>query len=189
MILLKELWVYHILPQLSPLDLAKFQRVSKWCLEVTKPFLYSIETWKNITIDRRFNSGLYHGCRDGSRDLVDFCISRGADDWNMSLYYASKFGHLDLVKLFIEHGASHYGWGLEAAGIHNHRKIFDFLTTLVPDNAQEWNSALYGAACGGNRELVDICISRGATRWDMGLQGAKRNDHKDLIAFFEVHFT
>lgn len=78
MILLKELWIYHILPQVPFLDLLKFQQVSRKCFELTKPFLHEIETWKSVVHTGDFNGGLCLASQKGLRDLVDFCVSRGA---------------------------------------------------------------------------------------------------------------
>jgi len=36
----------------------------------------------------------------GHRDLVDFFISKGANDWNLAMYYAALGGHRDLVDFF-----------------------------------------------------------------------------------------
>lgn len=88
--------------------------------------------------------------------------------------------------MFVERGAITYGWALEGAGIGGHSKVFDFIANLVPVGSMAWNSGLYGAACGGKRELVDICIQKGSTKWDWGLQGAQRCYDKDLIAFFKA---
>ncbi len=40
-----------------------------------------------------------------------------------------------------------------------------------------WNSGLYGACQGGNRDLVNLMIAKGATHWNVGLLGACIGGH------------
>jgi hypothetical protein len=70
------------------------------------------------------------GCMEhqegGHKELVDFFIEKGANDWDDGMYGAAEGGHKELVDFFIQKGAD---W---------------------------WNGGMYGAAKGGHKELVDF---------------------------------
>jgi len=48
---------------------------------------------------------VYYAVKEGHRDLIDFCILKGADDWNGGMHGAAERGHRDLVEFFISKGA------------------------------------------------------------------------------------
>jgi ankyrin repeat protein len=124
MILLKDLWINHILTQLSPIDLSRFQQVSKWCLTLSKHFQHIIDRWKKFVNIESSDRCLYEASTQGHKDLVHFFINKGANDWNFALHCASQGGHKDLIQFFIDKGAT------------------------------DWNSALSGASQGGHKDLV-----------------------------------
>jgi hypothetical protein len=70
MLLLKDLWINHVLPQLSPIDLSRFQQVSKWCLTLSKPFQHIIDHWKQIINDKTVDRCLFEASKQGHKDLV-----------------------------------------------------------------------------------------------------------------------
>ena len=41
---------------------------------------------------------MYGADREGHRDLVDFCISKGANDWDVLINGAIDGGHRDLFE-------------------------------------------------------------------------------------------
>ena len=51
-----------------------------------------------------------YAAKGGHRELVDFFISKGANDWNWAMAYATKGGHQELVDLFISKGANDWDW-------------------------------------------------------------------------------
>ena len=61
--LLKDLWINHVLPQLSPIDLSRFQQVSKQFLTLTKPFQHIIDRWKQLTFNVDYC--LYQAAKNG----------------------------------------------------------------------------------------------------------------------------
>lgn len=67
--------------------------------------------------------------------------------------YACGSGHLDLVKLIIK------------------RPEFD----------SNWNWGLYNACIGGNQDVIDFIIEKGAKDWYKGFVGACRGGHIDLV--------
>ena len=153
--LLKDLWINLIIPQLSPIDLSRLQCVSKQFLTLTKPFQHIIDQWKQLIKNESSNWCLYEASKQGHLDLVLLFIDKGAnDDWNYALHAASVGGHKDLVQLFISKGANY------------------------------WNWALRGASKGGHKDLVQFFIDKGANNWNCGLYGASEGGYEDLIEFF-----
>jgi len=47
------------------------------------------------------------------------------------------------------------------------------------------NTAIYYAARGGNIDLVDWFISKGANDWNYGMNGAALGGHKELEEWFK----
>ena len=46
------------------------------------------------------------------------------------------------------------------------------------------NTAMYSAAQGGHKELVEYFISKGANYWNDSMQSAMDNGHYDLVYYF-----
>jgi hypothetical protein len=95
--LLKDLWINLIIPQLSPIDLSRLQCVSKQFLILSKPFQHTIDRWKRLINYKSYDHCLYYASKQGHKDLVQLFITKGAKDWNGALNSASWGGHKDLV--------------------------------------------------------------------------------------------
>jgi hypothetical protein len=152
--LLKDLWINLIIPQLSPIDLSRLQCVSKQFLTLTEPFQHILDKWKQLINHESSDRCLYKASKQGHKDLVQFFIDKGANDWNWALSGASLGGHKDLVEFFINKGAN------------------------------DWNMALYAASIGGHKDLVQLFIDKGANDWKWALCYAKLGGHRDLVEFF-----
>ena len=150
--LLKDLWIHHIFPLLSPIDLCRFQLVSKRSLQLTQSFQYILNRWKS-NILTHFTWCLSNASYKGHYDLVKLSISYGADDWNTGLQAASQGGHKDLVLFFINKGANNWNWGLQAASEGGHKDLVHF---FINKGANDWNPALYCASLGGHKELIQF---------------------------------
>lgn len=90
----------------------------------------------------------------GHKNLVEFFIGKGADDYNGAIGYAAKGGHKDLIEFFIEKGAN------------------------------DWNRGMTNAARRGHTDLVTFFIEKGANDWNWGLQNAIMGDYEELVDFF-----
>jgi hypothetical protein len=153
--LLKDLWIHHILPVLSPIDLCHFQLVSKRALQLTLSFQPLLNKWKQNVLTNTHNFSLFQASQEGHKDLVQLFMKKGACEWNLGLNGASQGGHQDIIQLLINKGAN------------------------------DWNLGLYGVALGGHKDLVNFFIDKGANDWRLGLSGASLGGHKDLIEFFQ----
>ena len=70
---------------------------------------------------------------NGHKDLVEFFISKGADDWNEGMQYAAIGGHKDLVEFFISKGLESnpdylfdWVWGMRYASEGGHKDLVEF---------------------------------------------------------------
>ena len=52
------------------------------------------------------------------------------------------------------------------------------------NGSNNWNSGMYNAAEGGDKDLVDFFISKGANDWNWGMSAAAKGRHRDLVDFF-----
>ena len=58
------------------------------------------------------NQAMLNAAEGGDKDLIDFFISKGADNWwDYGMIYAALGGHKDLVDFFISKGANDWNWG------------------------------------------------------------------------------
>ena len=113
--------------------------------------------------NKKLNEGLCEVAKGGHKHLVDFFISKGANDWNWGMQGAAQGGHRDLVELFVAKGASNWNEGMRSAAFGGHKDLVEF---FVAKGANHWNWSMQGAAFGGHKDLVDFFISKGATPVD-----------------------
>ena len=131
---------------------------------------------------------LAHACLGGhhegqNRDIVNFIIEQGADDWNEGLRYACEEGHLDLAMLMIERGADNWTDGLHNACEGGH---LDLVNLMIDHAGQQrdatlWNKGLRGACNGGHLDITMMMIERGANNWDIGFRRAYFRGHFDIM--------
>ena len=69
--------------------------------------------------------------REGHRDLVEYFICKGVDDWNGGMFYVVEGGHQDLIDFFISKGANNWNWAMQGATEGGHRDLVDFFKTKM----------------------------------------------------------
>jgi ankyrin repeat protein len=104
------------------------------------------------------NEGLQGACHGGHKNLVDFLISKGANDWGRGLYGACQGGHRELVELMISKGASSWDWGLGGACEGGHRELIDL---MISKGSNDLNTGLWHAHHYGHIDICELMISRG----------------------------
>ena len=72
------------------------------------------------------NKGMHGAAKGGHKDLVDFFIEKGANDWNSGMRGAANGGHKDLVDFFIKKGANDWNSGMYAAANGCHKDLVEF---------------------------------------------------------------
>jgi hypothetical protein len=176
----KDVWLYIIEPLLSAVSITRLSGTNRYFHRLLKNN-NKVVVWKNNIEQQSINWCLWKASRDGHRDLVDLCITKGANRWNRALGAASRGGHRDLVDLFIAKGANNLNWALEGASEGGHRDLVDF---FIAKGANTWHWALDGASRGGHRDLVDLFITKGATDFNCALKAAIWGGHRDLVDLF-----
>lgn len=73
---------------------------------------------------------------------------------------------------------SHWNDGLYNACVGGD---LDIINLIISKGANDWNTGLAGACNGGNLDIVNLMILKGATNWDNGLQGACDSGHLELV--------
>jgi hypothetical protein len=58
----------------------------------------------------QINKALCNACCGGNMDIVNFCIAKGADDWDWGLYGACRYSHREIKKKMIDNGAKDCYW-------------------------------------------------------------------------------
>ena len=146
------------------------------------------KTWKQFYLsilkywDDNVNFAMRKAARGGDKDLVDFFISKGANDWNYGMFYAAQGGHKDLAEFFISKGANNWNRGMIHAAYTGHKDLVDF---FISKGANRLDYGMEAAAAGGDKDLVDFFISKGADNWNDGMEAAAEEGHKDLVEFFK----
>ena len=105
-------------------------------LSIIKQYRLINEKYKTRTI----NGQMCDAAELGSKRLVDYFISKGANCWNGGMSCAAFGCHTSLVHFFISRGAD------------------------------DWNRGMQGASQGKHQEFVDFFISKGANRWILGIR-------------------
>jgi len=105
------------------------------------------------------NKAMIKVAKKGDKDLVNFFIKKGADNWIFGMKGAARGGHRDLVEFFIQKGATWFNLGMEYAARGGHRDLVEF---FIQKGAKEKSSGMRGAARGGHKDLVEFFIQKGA---------------------------
>ena len=121
--------------------------------------------------------GLAWACYGGHRDLAQFMIDLGADEWNRGLESACEGGHHEIVQWMMDLGATHWNLGLCGACCGGHR---DLAQWMIDMGARNWDHGLKFACLGGHQEMARWMIELGARDWDNGLLGACWGGHQEL---------
>ena len=175
----------------------------KWG-DLDVPYI-NTNNWYYMFIAVKWNYGLMKACQSGNIDLVNYMIEKGAYNWNNGLYGACQGGNIDLVNYMIEkiekeadnfHDESiinRFENGLVRAGILGVCNFndglhgacrggnIDLVNLMIEKGADDWDWGLSGACIGGNIDLVNLMIEKGADDWNLGLSAAWRGGHHELV--------
>jgi ankyrin repeat protein len=122
--------------------------------------------------------GLQAACLYGHKAIIDFLISKGADDWNAGLHSACMGGHKDIIEFLINKGANNLNRGLSAACFGGHK---DTVELMIEKGANDLDSGLSAACEGGHRDIVELIISKGVFDLYGGLIEACYVGHYNIV--------
>lgn len=149
--------------------------IVKYLIELKDPYM------KPETL----NLSLRHASSKGNKQLINYLLSLGVNDYNSGLRGAVEGGKDDLINFFIEKGANDWDNAiLSAASSGREDLVFRFINYAKTTNNINLNDALYNAAYSGNENLVKYFISLGADNWESGLTGAAQGDNRKLVDYF-----
>jgi len=106
-----------------------------------------------MTYIKIFNLGLKYSIRNGSDEMIEYFIEKGANNWNIGLREAARKKDLKLIEYFIKKGAN------------------------------DWNEGLYGAAESGDKNIINYFIDKGANKWDKAIIAAAKNNLEIVLFF------
>jgi hypothetical protein len=72
-----------------------------------------------------WNLCLYGACLNGDKEIIDFVISKGANNWDWGLHGACYGGHMDVVERMLRCGATDYINGCVLACLGKQRPVAD----------------------------------------------------------------
>ena len=125
--------------------------------------------------------GMRGAAECGHKELVEFFIEYGANDWNYGMYCAAQGGHKELVDFFIEHGASKLNLGMCFAIDYCHKELVEH---FIKCGANDWRLGMVTAVRYGYKELVDLFIEHGANAWNYGMCISAQGGNKELVDLF-----
>lgn len=100
------------------------------------------ETLDDEPLGTTYNDFLKYGCRNGLLSLSEWCVEKGADNFNWALKGSCQGNHQDLAEWAVEKGANYF------------------------------DEALWCACRGGHHELAKWCVEKGAYCFDCALEGS-----------------
>lgn len=105
-----------------------------------------------------YNTSLTAAAESGNQTIIDMMIKLGANDFNMGLMGAAKGGHIDIVQQMINHGGDDVNLALSAAVESNNIELIRY---LIDNGADEFNDVLSRAVAVSNLEIIKYIINRG----------------------------
>ena len=104
-------------------------------------------------------------------DMINYLVSKGANDFNAGLMFSAKRQNIDLARYFILLGADDFNRALERSIYSRMRKNKEeMMRFLIQSGANDLNRALRAAAEAETSKKVRLLIESGAT----DIEGAKR---------------
>ena len=143
----------------------------------------------------------------GNKDLIYKLDSIDNHLRDVGTLIASRKGDKELINFFLSKGARP-SYVLIGALQGNHLDLFqefsktqeippedglrhssyagnkDLMQLFISRGATDWNDALGFASIGGQKDAVNFLIEKGANNWQAGLNGAAEGEHPSLIDFF-----
>lgn len=135
-----------------------------------------IHLWIEHEVD--LNIGLQGACNGGHRDIIEYMIQKGANDFNCGLLYGTcSGGHLDIAEYMIELGASEFDYGLEGACESGHLDLAEY---MIQKGANKFEDALSIALQNRHPRVIKM-LSKYTKLEQKHLNFLKIEAHKNLI--------
>lgn len=120
-----EIWIEEIGLSLNPSDLRALSLTCKHFASIYRPILTIIRDEITPYLSDP-KAGMRYASKKGDHWMVEFFISKGADNWDDGMEFAAMGGHRELIDLFIYEGARNWNLGRYYAILGGHRDIEEF---------------------------------------------------------------
>jgi len=137
----------------------------------------SITGWK-------LNKCMKAAAKNDNADLVNFCIHKGADDFNGTMVRAARGGHIDVVHLMMDHGTYDFNVAMVFVACCGH---IDIVHLMIEHGADGFNGAMHCAAGGGYMNIVRLMIDHGANDFNEAMARAAEGGHIDVVFLMIDH--
>lgn len=138
--------------------------------------------------EKFLNKGLYVAAMNGNKELVDYFISKGAQDVDTALYNAVRANTSEMVHYLMSLGSNNPYMGIMGAvdslEKENQKKWIDFF--ISRGNLPNLGAAYDKAAQINDLDIIKYLMTKEATveNFNAGLRSAIENKHYDLMNFF-----
>lgn len=156
---------------------------------------------KIISIDSKYL--LYKACTSGNFEIINKISTLMSHNikkmdylWHYGLYGITESGKIEIFKHYMDRPGNTFTYKdddvyLASACNSGSIDLINFILDNYKDKKrnprwnQDWNwdKGLGGACRGGNMEIVEYMISKGATDWDKGLKGACMGGHIEMVEY------
>ena len=144
-----------------------YHRALKSSVKIGDLELISFFIEKGADVNYAFSEAVKNG------KFVDFFLIQGANHFDSGLLGAIKGRNIDLVNKMIDKGAKNFREALELALKTNQKNIIDLLLSNITNfENYELSWCLKAAAEGGNLEMVEFMLSKGADNYEDGIKKA-----------------
>ena len=156
------------------LDLGATHIDEATCTAVTHKHIDIVEFLSEKGAD--VNKALTTAFRKEDRDMIDFLISCGANDFRQGGIHAASKGNIELVKLCIERGVDmRYLISCVEKG------YMEIVQLILNNGYTDFNRLLSIAALKGQSEIIQLMLDLGATEYNKAMRYASQNGHKDIV--------
>ena len=137
------------------------------------------------------NEGMVEAAKHGYRDMVDFFMRRGADDYVKGIYASAEGGNENLFYYFVGIAGPiriNYKELVYHTAIGGNQNIINFAMKLSRFTVNDMLKAMFRAGQEGNEQVVGMLIRQKHGREkrviNEGLRGAAAGNNLELIDFF-----
>lgn len=115
------------------------------------------------------NRLLMYAAKHGRKEMYNYALRHGADDWGRALIGAASAGDLQLVRALMDKPLKDHM--LDTAVYHaardNQLEVIEYLLENGAKPARAIVGGLFGAALGGHLKLIDFFLEKGVTESDV----------------------
>jgi len=118
-----------------------------------------------------------------NKNIINFAIHYGADDFGNALYKAGQYDNLNTLKYLIQLGAKSVVRSLLAAAENGNNDILNYLFEFTHFDIQDINEAFNLAILSDNTDTIDILINNGADDFNESLCTAASINNLKLFEY------